>query len=83
MIDDLLLSENFINSIFLCFNIDQIVNNKFCAIDVDKWDYIVRDSYYLRNAIDLPLEFDRFFEGQLFLETSIFLQCHYLVFLLS
>lgn len=41
----------------------KIVNNKFCAIDVDKWDYIVRDAYYLKHAIDLPHEFVKVFEG--------------------
>lgn len=39
------------------------MNNKYCEIDVDKWDYIIRDSYYLRNAIDLPLDFSALFEG--------------------
>jgi deoxynucleoside triphosphate triphosphohydrolase SAMHD1 len=44
--------------------ITEIVNNKFCFIDVDKWDYLLRDAYYLKNAIDnFHQEFDRFFEG--------------------
>lgn len=29
----------------------EIVNNKFSEIDVDKWDYILRDSYYLQHSI--------------------------------
>lgn len=29
----------------------QIVSNKFCEIDVDKYDYLERDLYYLRNAV--------------------------------
>lgn len=57
----------FINSIcrlnLNCISKLQIVNNKFCEIDVDKWDYIMRDSYYLRNAITLPLDFSALFKG--------------------
>lgn len=39
----------------------EIVNNKFCLIDVDKWDYIVRDVYHLHaDAMAMPI--DRTFE---------------------
>lgn len=40
----------------------QIVNNKFCEIDVDKWDYILRDSYYLKNVIKTSTNFGQFFK---------------------
>ncbi|XP_037040565.1 deoxynucleoside triphosphate triphosphohydrolase SAMHD1 [Bradysia coprophila] len=43
--------------------LSEIVNNKFCFIDVDKWDYILRDSYYLNNVISLPKGFARIFSG--------------------
>lgn len=39
------------------------MNNKFCFIDVDKWDYILRDSYYLNNVISIPKGFERVFAG--------------------
>lgn len=59
--DKPMLPIDFEYSIFIL----QIVNNTFCEIDVDKWDYIVRDSYFLRNAIELPLDFDVCFKGAL------------------
>ena len=34
----------------------QIINNKFCAIDVDKVDYIQRDCYYLGFGINQKFE---------------------------
>lgn len=40
----------------------EIVNNKFTQIDVDKWDYILRDSYQFKNSIDL-LEFVSLFDN--------------------
>lgn len=46
---------------YLIVEFYQIVNNKFCLIDVDKWDYILRDSYYLNNAISIPRGFERLF----------------------
>lgn len=41
----------------------QIVNNKLCSIDVDKWDYILRDAYYLNNAISISNHFQNAFYG--------------------
>lgn len=32
----------------------QIVSNKYCEIDVDKWDYIMRDLFYLRDVEHVP-----------------------------
>lgn len=40
----------------------EVVNNKFTQIDVDKWDYLLRDAYYLNNNIDL-LEFATLFDN--------------------
>ena len=39
----------------------EIVNNKYCHIDVDKWDYLLRDAYYLRNHIQIK-DFSGLFE---------------------
>lgn len=43
------------------FSSYKIINNKFCEIDVDKWDYILRDSYYLKNAVQTSTDFGMFF----------------------
>lgn len=32
----------------------QIVSNKYCEIDVDKWDYLARDLFYLRDVEGVP-----------------------------
>lgn len=40
----------------------EIVNNKFTQVDVDKWDYILRDGYYLNNNIQLH-EFASLFQN--------------------
>jgi HD superfamily phosphohydrolase len=46
------------------FFLTEIVNNKFCFIDVDKWDYLLRDRYYLNNAVDnFHTDFQQFFFG--------------------
>lgn len=46
------------------FNLfSQIVNNKFCFIDIDKWDYIVRDAYYLNHVISISKGFETAFKG--------------------
>lgn len=34
-----------------------------CSIDVDKWDYILRDAYYLNNAISISNSFQNAFYG--------------------
>ncbi|CAO1334559.1 unnamed protein product [Diamesa tonsa] len=39
----------------------EIVNNKYCHIDVDKWDYLLRDAYYLENYIEIK-DFSKLFE---------------------
>jgi len=36
----------------------EIVANKTCGVDVDKWDYFVRDNYYL--DIGVVFQYDRF-----------------------
>lgn len=41
----------------------EIINNKFCVIDVDKWDYILRDSYYLNNNIQIDDNFTNFYKN--------------------
>ena len=39
----------------------EIVSNKYCELDVDKWDYILRDMYYLRNVEGvLPIDTEYF-----------------------
>lgn len=43
----------------------QIVSNEYCAIDVDKWDYIKRDSYYLNHAISIKSTFELCFKGKI------------------
>ncbi|XP_055708218.1 deoxynucleoside triphosphate triphosphohydrolase SAMHD1 homolog [Phlebotomus papatasi] len=43
--------------------LSEIVSNPFCEVDVDKWDYIMRDSFYLKNAIDIPHDFFKLFQG--------------------
>lgn len=34
-----------------------------CSIDVDKWDYILRDAHYLQNAISISNGFPMLFHG--------------------
>jgi len=41
----------------------QIVNNKKCKIDVDKWDYMLRDCHYLKHLCDIDVDFDNLFLG--------------------
>ncbi|XP_059620105.1 deoxynucleoside triphosphate triphosphohydrolase SAMHD1 homolog [Phlebotomus argentipes] len=41
----------------------EIVSNSFCELDVDKWDYIVRDIFYLKHAIEISLDFLSLFQG--------------------
>uniref|UniRef100_A0A1B0CBD3 Uncharacterized protein n=1 Tax=Lutzomyia longipalpis TaxID=7200 RepID=A0A1B0CBD3_LUTLO len=41
----------------------EIVSNPFCEVDVDKWDYIARDTFYLKHAIDISQDFFKFFKG--------------------
>lgn len=38
----------------------QIVSNKYCEVDVDKWDYIMRDLYYLRDVDGVHVNQDSF-----------------------
>lgn len=40
----------------------EIVHNKRFKLDVDKWDYLLRDLFYLRGVIDVDCEFVRLFE---------------------
>lgn len=40
----------------------EIVHNKRYKLDVDKWDYLMRDLFYLRGVIDVDSEFVRLFE---------------------
>ncbi|GAB0089740.1 deoxynucleoside triphosphate triphosphohydrolase SAMHD1 [Sergentomyia squamirostris] len=44
--------------------ISEIVNNPFSEVDVDKWDYISRDIFYLKNVIEIPLDFFIFFQSK-------------------
>lgn len=40
----------------------EIVHNKRFKLDVDKWDYLLRDLFYLRGVIDVDSEFVRLFD---------------------
>lgn len=40
----------------------EIVNNKYCLIDVDKWDYMVRDIHHLNATERFDGSFARCFE---------------------
>lgn len=40
----------------------EIVNNKYCHIDVDKCDYLLRDAWYLKHQIHIK-DFIEFLEG--------------------
>lgn len=40
----------------------EILNNELYKIDVDKWDYIKRDIYYLKNSIDI-YDFEEFYNN--------------------
>lgn len=40
----------------------EIVHNKWFKLDVDKWDYLLRDLFYLRGAVDIDSEFVKLFE---------------------
>lgn len=40
----------------------EIVHNKRFKLDVDKWDYLLRDLFYLRGAIDVDSDFVELFE---------------------
>lgn len=40
----------------------EIVSNKYCQIDVDKWDYLLRDAYHLKNHIEIK-DFSKMFDG--------------------
>lgn len=43
------------------FYLSEIVNNKLCQIDVDKWDYMLRDSHYVQHITRIRPNFDRCF----------------------
>lgn len=40
----------------------EIVHNKRFKLDVDKWDYLLRDLFYLRGAVDVESDFVALFE---------------------
>lgn len=40
----------------------EIVHNKRFKLDVDKWDYLLRDLFYLRGVIEVDSEFVRLFD---------------------
>ncbi|CAO1340220.1 unnamed protein product, partial [Diamesa serratosioi] len=40
----------------------EIVSNKYCNIDVDKWDYLLRDAYHLKNNIETK-DFAKMFQS--------------------
>lgn len=42
--------------------LSEIVHNKHYKIDVDKWDYLLRDLFYLGNAVQIGTEFVRLFD---------------------
>ena len=44
--------------------LSEIVNNKFCKIDVDKVDYLLRDGYHLKNSIVTRDNFAKFLDGK-------------------
>ncbi|XP_055609657.1 deoxynucleoside triphosphate triphosphohydrolase SAMHD1 [Uranotaenia lowii] len=41
----------------------EIVHNKWYKIDVDKWDYLLRDSFYLGGVVQIQTGFVRLFEN--------------------
>ena len=43
--------------------LSEIVNNKFCNIDVDKVDYLLRDGYHLKNSLEIKEDFAKFLDG--------------------
>lgn len=40
----------------------EIVHNKRYKIDVDKWDYLLRDLFYLRSAVQIGTDFVQLFD---------------------
>lgn len=42
--------------------LSEIVHNKRYQIDVDKWDYLLRDLFYLGAAVQIPTDFVRLFD---------------------
>lgn len=40
----------------------EIVHNKRYKIDVDKWDYLLRDLFYLRSAVHIRTDFVQLFD---------------------
>lgn len=40
----------------------EIVHNKRFKIDVDKWDYLLRDLFYLRSAVQIGTDFIKLFD---------------------
>ena len=45
--------------------LSEIVNNKFCNIDVDKVDYLLRDGYHLKNSLEIKEDFAKFLDGSI------------------
>lgn len=42
--------------------LSEIVHNKRYKIDVDKWDYLLRDLFYLKSAVQIETDFVQLFE---------------------
>lgn len=40
----------------------QIVANKYCGIDVDKWDYFARDGHFIGVAHDFDFRYVYYFQ---------------------
>ena len=38
----------------------QIVANKYCGIDVDKWDYFARDGHFIGVAHDFDFRYTQY-----------------------
>lgn len=52
------------------FFLSEIVNNEFCLIDVDKWDYLLRDSHHVSHIFSIHENFDNCFRNAKVVETQ-------------
>lgn len=52
------------------FFLSELVNNKFCLIDVDKWDYLLRDGQNVRHITSLSDNFNSCFRSAKVFKTN-------------